>query len=156
MRLLNFQYWNDVRMCTKQQLIKIRNKGNSLMMNFWWERSFSWSEARQGAGDIVTRLMKDLRPLNELEPLPCFTSYLWAVPLQQGWSAGTLFSDLSLSGVSQQGRELQHADRVWASAPLSGLSLLALLLSPASAPFSWAPLMLSLQGRLFFSWNWNT
>lgn len=67
-------------MCTKQQLIKIRNKGNSLMMNFWWERSFSWFEARQGAGDIVTRLMKDLRPLNELEPLPCFTSYLWAVP----------------------------------------------------------------------------
>lgn len=52
--------------------------------------------------------------------------------------------------MSQQGRELQHADRVWASAPLSGLSLLALLLSPASAPFACAPLMLSLQGRLFF------
>lgn len=83
-------------MCTKQQLIKILNKGYSLMTNFWWKRRvLVWGQARCLFGQSLSSC-KETSDLQKNLDL-CFVSpelfASCALPpfaLQEERSAGTL------------------------------------------------------------------
>lgn len=88
-RLLNFQYWNDVRMCTKQQLIKILNKSYSLMRNFWWKKPFLGLRSGEVCvWTVIIQLIRDLRPPKELGPLLCFARVVYQLCSSLLCSAG--------------------------------------------------------------------